>query len=147
MVFVAEYIALDSADPRYTFASAGLNAVAFSLFLILTSALSFAGARLILLLLALFPAAGLVSLRAIHLRSGQWEWQWAIGITLACVQIAAALHYWPLAPVQYGLATLAPLYVLTGLVINLSEGMSTRRALIEAGIYLGLFGLAAILLK
>ena len=147
MVFVAEYIALDSSDTRYTIASAGLNAVAFSLFLILTSGLSFAGARLILVLLVLFPAAGLVSLRAIHLRTGKWEWQWALVIAMICSQFMAALHYWPLSPVQHGLMTLAPLYVLTSLVIKLDEELSTRRVLIEAGIYFGLFYLAALLLK
>jgi hypothetical protein len=147
MVFVAEYIALDSSDTRYTIASAGLNAVAFSLFLILSSALSFAGARLILVLLVLFPAAGLVSLRAIHLRTGKWEWQWALVIGMVCSQIMAALHYWPLSPVQHGLMILAPLYVISGLVIRLDEGTSTRRALVEAGIYFGLFYLMALLLR
>jgi hypothetical protein len=147
MVFVAEYIALDSSDTRYTIASAGLNAVAFSLFLILSSALSFAGARLILSLLVLIPAAGLVSLRAIHLRTGKWQWQWALVIAVICSQITAALHYWPLSPVQHGLMTLAPLYVLTGLVSKLDEETSTRRILVEAGIYFGLFYLVALLLR
>jgi hypothetical protein len=144
MVLVAEYIVLDSSDTRYTFASAGLIAVSFSLFLVLSAALSYAGARLILVLFVLFPATGLVSLRAIHLRVGRWEWQWAAGIALACAQIAAALHYWPLSPVQHGLATLAPLYILTGLAINLGDGMPLRRALLEAGIYLALFCLAVL---
>jgi hypothetical protein len=147
MVFVAEYIALDSSDTRYTVASAGLNAVAFSLFLILSSALSFANVRLILFLLVLFPAAGLVSLRAIHLRTGKWEWQWALVIGVICSQIAAALHYWPLSPVGHGLMTLGPLYVLTNLVIKLDEEVSHRHILIEAGIYFGLFYLAALLLQ
>ena len=147
MVIVAEYIVLDSADTRYTLASAGLVAVSFSLFLILSAALSYAGARLILILLVLFPAAGLVSLRAIHLRlNNRWEWQWAFGIALACAQFSAALNYWPVSPVQYGLIALSPLYALTGLAINIGEGMSTRRALLEAGIYFGLFWLAAFLL-
>lgn len=146
MVFVAEYIALDVADTRYTFASAALIAVSFSLFLVLSSALSFSNSRLVLVLLVIFPAAWLVSLRAIHLRNGDWEWQWATGIALACAQVAASLHYWPLSPVQYGLATLAPLYILTGLAINLDEGMSLRRALIESVIYLGIFGLSISLL-
>lgn len=145
LVFVAEYIVLDSSDTRYTFASAGLIAVSFSLFLVLSAALSYSGARLILLLFVLFPATGLVSLRAIHLRVGRWQWQWAVGIAIACAQIAAALHYWPLSPVQHGLATLAPLYILTGLAINLGDGMPLRRALLEAGIYLALFCLAVLL--
>jgi hypothetical protein len=145
LVFVAEYIALDVTDTRYTFASAGLIAVSFSLFLVLSSALAFAGARLVLLLLVILPAAGLVSLRAIHLRTNRWEWQWAIGIALVCAQVGAALHYWPLSPVQYGLGVLAPLYILTGIAINLGEELSLRRTLLEAAIYLGLFILSIFL--
>ncbi len=147
LVFNAEYIVLDSSDTRYTLASAGLVAVSFSLFLILSAALSYAGARLLLVMLVLFPAAGLVSLRAIHLRlNGRWEWQWAVGIALACSQFAAALHYWPLSPVQYGLLALSPLYALTNLAINLGEGTLPRRALIETGVYFSLFWLAAFVL-
>jgi len=147
LVFFAEYIVLDSADTRYTIASAILIAVSFSLFLILAAALSYAGTRLLLMILVVFPAAGLVSLRAMHLRlNGRWEWQWAIGIALACAQFAAALHYWPLSPVQYGLLALSPLYALTNLAVGLGEGNFPRRALIEAGVYLGLFWLSALLL-
>jgi hypothetical protein len=148
MTYVSEYIVLDSSDTRYTLASAGLIAVSFSIFLLLAASLEYAGARLALILLVIFPAAGLVSLRALHLRlNGRWEWQWAIGIALITTQIAAVMHYWPVSPVQYGLVVLSPVYALTGLAINQGETATPRRALAEAGIYFGIFWLAAFLLK
>jgi hypothetical protein len=147
LVFLAEYIALDSSDVRYPAASAGLVALSYTLFLILMTTLSFSVARLFLIAVIVFPAAGLVALRALHLRTGKWEFAWAIGIALVLTQIAAALHYWPLEPVQYGLALLGPLYALTELAQNLDEDISLRRAGIEAFIGLAIFWAAAILVQ
>ncbi len=148
LVFVSEYIVLDPSDVRYPVASAGLIALSYALFLILISALDYAEARLFVLEAAVFLAAGLVSLRALNLRlSSRWEFQWAIGIGLACSQVGAALHYWPLSPIQYGLMLLGPLYALTGLAINIGEEVPLQRALVEAVISLALFWAAALLLK
>jgi hypothetical protein len=148
LVFLSEYIVLDPSDVRYPAASVALNSLSFALFLILASALSYASARLFLMILAVFIASSMVSLRALHLRlAGRWEFAWASGIGLVCTQLAAALHYWPLAPLQFGLAILAPLYALTGLAINLGEDMSPRRAAIEAGAVLAIFWTAALLIR
>jgi hypothetical protein len=148
LVFISEYIVLDPSDVRYPAASAGLIALSFALFLILISGLSYAAARLVLVILVVFPASALVALRALHLRlAGRWEFAWAGGIGLVCTQFAAALHYWPLEPIQYGLLLLGPLYALTGLAINLGEDMSTRRAGIEAGIVLVLFWATALIIR
>ncbi len=146
LVLVAEYIALDSSDVRHPAASAGLLALSFALFVILTSTLSYSGMRLIVLALAIFPAAGMVTLRAIHLQSGNWDVLWALTSAFVLTQFAAALHYWPLEPVQFGLALLGPLYALTGLTINLREQVSPRRAGIDALAGLGVFWIAAVLL-
>ena len=147
LVFLAEYIALDSSDVRYPAASAGLVALSYTLFLVLMTSLSFAEARLILVAVIVFPSAGMVALRALHLRTGKWEFAWSIGVALILAQIAAALHYWPLQPVQYGLALLGPLYAMTELAQNLYEDISVRRAGIEAAIGLAVFWTAAILVR
>ncbi len=148
LVFLSEYIVLDSSDARYPAASAVLNALSFALFLILTFALHYASARLVLMSLAVFLASGMVTLRALHLRlAGRWEFAWASAIGLICTQFAAALHYWPLTPLQFGLALLAPLYALTGLAINLGEDVSPRRAAIEAGTILAVCWAAALLIR
>lgn len=148
LVFLAEYIVLDPSDMRYPAASAGLTALSFALFLTLASGLSFVGARLTLIILVIFFAAMMVSLRALHLRLAErWEFAWAAGIGLACTQIALALHYWPLGPIQFGLALLGPLYALTGLTVNLGDGMSVRRATLEGLIVLTLFWVAALVFR
>ena len=146
LIFIAEYIVVEPSAQNYAVATAGLTALSYAIYLILTTALRYAGARLFLLAPALFLAAGLVSLRTLHLRVGKkWEFNWAIGIALVCTQIGAGLHYWPVSPVQFGLILLGPLYALTTLTGNLLEGVSLRQALVEPLIALGLaWGLAAL---
>lgn len=146
LVFLAEYIVVEPSAPNYAVATAGLTALSFAVYLILTIALRFGGARLFLLAPALFIAAGLVSLRNLHLRTGQkWEFNWALGIALVCTQIGAGLHYWPVTPIQYGLAVLGALYSLSALTGNLLEDIPLRRAVVEPLIGLGLaWGIALL---
>lgn len=145
LVFLAEYIVVEPSAPNYAIATAGLTALSFAIYLILTTALRFSGARLFLMAPTLFIAAGLVSLRTLHLRVSQkWEYNWALGIAFVCTQIGAGLHYWPVSPVQFGLVLLGPLYALSTLTGNLLEGIPLRRAMIEPLIALVLaWGLAA----
>ncbi len=137
LVLVAEYIAIDPTDARYALAASGLTAVSFTLFLTLAISLRSSGARLFWTLPALILAAGLVSLRALHIRlQGQWR-PFEVGAILLIVgQLSAALHYWPLTPVSYGLALLGPAYALNSLVGSLVEGEPVRRAIIEPGVVL-----------
>ena len=148
LVFLAEYIILDPSDVRYPAASAGLTALSFALFLTLVSGLSYVGGRLLLIVVVVFLAATMVALRALHLRLAErWEFALSAGIGLICTQIAIALHYWPLTPIQFGLALLGPLYALTGLTINLGEGMSVRRATVEGLIVFILFWVVALVIR
>ena len=146
-VFLAEYIVVEPSAPQYAIATAGLTALSFAIYLILTTALRFSGARLFLIAPALFITAGLVSLRTIHLRIGQkWEYKWALGIAFVCTQIGAGLHYWPVSSVQFGLALLGPLYAFSTLTGSLLEGNPLRRAMIEPLIALGLsWGIATLI--
>ena len=144
-VFLAEYITVNPGAPGYPLASAGLIALSYALFFLLAIALRTGGARLFLIIPAVFFASGLVSLRTLHLRlSGRWEFPWAIGIGIVCAQIAGGLHYWPLSSVQFGLILLGPLYALTALTDNLSEDIPVRRALVEPGIILAFAWGAAV---
>jgi hypothetical protein len=146
LVFLAEYIVVEPSAPNYAIATAGLTALSFAVYLILTTALRYGGARLFLLAPALFVAAGLVSLRTLYLRVGQkWQFNWSFGIALVCMQIGAGLHYWPLSPVQFGLALLGPLYALSTLTGSLLEGVPLRRAVVEPLIAIGLaWGIALL---
>lgn len=147
LVFLAEYIVVEPSAPNYAIATAGLTALSYAVYLILTTALRLGGARLFMLAPASFIAAGLVSLRTLHLRGGQkWEFNWAFGIALVCTQIGAGLHYWPVSPIQFGLALLGVLYALSTLTGNLLEGIPLHRAMVEPLIALGLaWGIAFIL--
>jgi hypothetical protein len=146
LVFLAEYIVVDSGAPNYDLALAGLTAISYALFFILAVALRYGSLRLFLMLPALFVSAGLASLRILHLRLGRWEYAWSLGIAFVCAQVAAGLHYWPLSSIQFGLMLVGPLYGLTNLAVNLNEDLPTRRAMLEPSVAIALsWGLAIIL--
>jgi hypothetical protein len=144
IVFLAEFVAVDSTDVRYPLATSILTVLAFLIFLILATVIKAANARLIMVVPALFLAGGLAGLRTIHLRLNErWEPAWGIGIGLVAAQLGAALHYLPLTPVSFGLAMLAPVYALTILGVNLLGGTPIRQALAEPAAMLTVFwGLA-----
>ena len=133
-VFLAEYIVVEPGASFHATAMAVLTAISYTLFFILAVALRYSDARLFLAAPALFLAAGLASLRIMHLRLGGWEFAWALGIAFVCVQVASGLHYWPLSPVQFGLMLTGPLYALTNLAVNLGEELPIRRAAIEPAV-------------
>lgn len=147
-VFLAEYIVVDPGAPYYGPAMAGLTAISYTLFFILTVALRYSDARLFLMVPALFLAAALASLRILHLRlSGRWEYPWAVGIGFMCIQIAAGLNYWPLSPIQFGLMLIGPLYGLTNLAISLSEDLPAPRAALEPAVATALCWSLAIMIR
>lgn len=147
-VFLAEYIVVDADAPYYASAMAGLTAVSYTLFFILAVALRYSEVRLYILVPGLFLAAGLASLRVLHLRfSGRWEYAWSAGIAFVCIQIAAGLHYWPLSPIQFGLMLVGPLYGLTNLAANLGEDQPAQRAALEPAVATALCWGVAIFLR
>jgi len=147
-VFLAEYTVLEPSAPYYAVARAGLTALSYALFLILTTAMRFSGARLFLVIPVVFISAALISLRILHLDgSDRWDFPWAAGIGLVCAQICAGLHYWPLTPVQFGLALTGPLYALSMLSINITENIPFRRAMLGPAIVVGLAWGAAVFLR
>jgi hypothetical protein len=148
IVFLAEYITINPSAPSYAVARAGLTALAYALFLILISSIRFSGVRMFLLVPIVFIAASLISLRILHLDgTDRWDFPWAIGIGLVCAQISAGLHYWPLTPLQFGLALTGPLYALTMLSVNLTENIPLRRAAFGPAIIIGLAWVSALFLR
>jgi len=132
LIFVSEYIVVEPSAPYYAVATTGLTALSYAIFLILTLTLRYSSARLFLLGPVMFIAAGLVSLRVLHLRlTGRWAFAWAGGIALICTQFGSSLHYWPLSPSQYGFALLGPLYAISNFAGNLLEDVPLNRAVIE----------------
>ena len=148
IVFLAEYITIDPSAPSYAFARAGLTALAYALFLILAMSLRFSGVRMFLLFPVVLVVAGLISLRILHLDgTDRWDFPWALGIGIVCAQIGAGLHYWPLTPIQFGLALTGPLYALTMLSASLTENTPLRRAAVGPILILGLSWVSAFLVK
>jgi len=137
-------VVVDHDAPYYTLSVAGLTAISYALFFVLSIVLSSSGVRLFILLPSLFIASTLASLRILHLwMGGKWEFAWALGIGFACIQLAAGLHYWPLTPVQFGLLLIGPLYGLINLAINIGESISLRNAALQPSIVAALcWGLA-----
>ncbi|MFU8773068.1 MAG: hypothetical protein ACNA8H_11685 [Anaerolineales bacterium] len=144
LVIVAEYIAVDPDDLRHPIATAFLVAISFTFYLVLAIALRSAEVRLFLMLPAMTFAGALVALRTLHLRlQGRWLFGLALVLAVIIAQITAALHYWPLKPITFGLVLLAPAYALTALAVNLAEGDPFRQAIIEpAVVTLVIWGLA-----
>jgi hypothetical protein len=148
LVVVGEYITIDPDDMRQPVATAGLTAVAFSIFLILAIALRDVGFRLFWIVPALAFVGGTIALRTLHLRlHGQWAWFHAVIIAFVLSQIAAALYYLPASPVAYGLILLGVVYGLTGMIANLADGRSVRRAVIEPAIILLIVTVTAVWLN
>jgi hypothetical protein len=147
LIVLAEYITLDDKDELYLPAAIGLTAVSFAIFLALSIALRIAGTRLFMVLPVLMIAAGLVSLRTLHLRfHDNWQYTYAILISLIIGQFTAAFHYWRISPIAYGLALLAPAYSLMVYLGNITDGESPRKALIEpAAILLVIWSAAALI--
>jgi hypothetical protein len=139
LILASEYIAIDAEDLRQPFAEAILTAISFAAYLLLAIALRAAETRLYLLIPALAITSAVVSLRTWHLRlGGEWAWIEA-GLVLVIVgQVAAALHYWPLPPLSYGLAVLGPAYALTNLVTGMAQGDTFRQALAGPLVVLGI---------
>ncbi|MBE0670242.1 MAG: hypothetical protein IH588_06625 [Anaerolineales bacterium] len=147
IVFLAEYITIDPSAPSYAPARAGLTALSYALFLILATSLRFSGARMFVLTPAVFLVAALISLRILHLDgTDRWDFPWAIGIGIICAQIGAGLHYWPLTPIQFGLALTGPLYALTLLSVSIAEDIPLRRAAVGPIIIIGLAWAAVLFL-
>jgi hypothetical protein len=132
LVLAAEYVVVDITDIRHPFASAGLTAVTFAMFLMLAIAVREAGMRLYLLLPSIVLASGLITLRSLYLRlGGTWAFAWSMGIAIVTGQLAIGLHYLPVSPMRYGLLLLAPLYGLTSLAGTIQEGRQLPRLLVE----------------
>lgn len=147
IVFLAEYITIDPSAPTYALARAGLTALAYALFLILTTSLRFSGMRMFVMVPAIFIVAALISLRILHLDGAdRWDFPWAIGIGIICAQISAGLHYWPLTSLQFGLALTGPLYALTMLSVSIAENIPLRRAMVGPIVIVGLAWATVILL-
>lgn len=147
LVMLAEYIVVDPDDLRQPLAAAGLMAVSFALFLALLVSLRYEELRLFQFIPAVGVSTWLVSFRSLKLLLNRWAVVESGIIALLISQWAAALHYWPLFPVTYGLFMLGPAYALTRLTGELIEGKPLRQVILEPVLVIVLIWIAALWLK
>lgn len=134
-VLTAEYISLDSSDENHAFASMGLTALSFALYLFLAIATCGAGLRLYIVTSTLGIAIFPIALRTLNLRlNGQWHFAWALGITLVVAQLAFALHYLPLSPILFGMIMLTFSFTMVNLAEAFIQGTHLRNVWIESGV-------------
>ena len=148
LVLIAEYIVVDEKDVRHPIATAGLTALAYSLFLILAVSLRSTGMRLLMILPSLSIAGGLVCLRVLQLRLPEKGWSIMhslVGLILVA-QFCAALHYLPFSSISFGLVLLSLLYTLITFIFNLAENKSLRQAMIEPLIVLCIMWIIALII-
>jgi hypothetical protein len=148
MLIFAEYVSVDPEDRYYAVVSIALTALAYGMFLTLAISLKALGARLVLTLPALLISSFLISYRVQLLRSpAKVEGLPLLGIAFVSVEIAGALHYWPLSAISYGLALLGVLYALNNFLFSISEGESTFEAAKEPSAVLLIFWILAALIR
>ncbi len=148
LVLLAEYIVIDQDDARYPVATAGLNALAFALFLILAVSLHSIGLRLVMLLPALSIAAGMITLRVLQLHhpSDKWSLMEPLVCLVVVAQVSTVLHYLPVSPLGFGLALLGVVYSFVNFQLNLLEGQPPQKAMQAPLAVLGVLLLLAIFL-
>ena len=130
VILTAEYRVLTPGEEDYKVVAPLLISLAFGLFLAFTISLAASQLRLYVQAVLILIAAGFVAYRTIHLRSrGEGSFSRVFFCAFLCAEIAGAMYYLFLKPVQYGLIVSGVLYVLTALMAI--EEPLTRRKMVE----------------
>jgi hypothetical protein len=62
------------------------------------------------------------------------------------IAVAAAIHYWPLSPIRFGLLCLGPAYALTSLFNGMIEEKQIRELIVEPLVVLIVAWIGAVIL-
>jgi hypothetical protein len=147
LVLFAEFIVIDPNDVRYHPATIGLIVLSFTLFLILAITIRAIEVRTFVLIPAISIAAGLISLRTIHLLQNQWAFIHSLVIAMILGQMSAALNYVPVEPITFALILLAPTYSLTIFAGGLLEKKEIHRIILEPVLVLIIVWTLAFILR
>ena len=135
IVFTAEYISLDPRDKRYSFATMGLTALSFGLYLFLAISMRGGEYRLLVSSTSLAVVSFPITLRTLYLRlNGERHFDWAIGISLVIGQVAVGLHYLPISPILFSVIMVALAYALVDAAEAVIQERPLRRVWIETGV-------------
>jgi hypothetical protein len=140
LAVAGEYLALDRDDPHYDQAALGLEILAYSLLVLVFSALHAADTRLAIALPLVALSTSILILRVLALAAplNPRMWSYMAGIGLLVGQLALPLDFWPLPSVAYGLGLTVSAYVLGGLGSLRLQSKLRRASLVEYGVVAGL---------
>ena len=130
-VVLAEHQDLYKIQLQSPFASILLIALSHTLFFILAVVLKLGLLRLVLVIPGMFFGALFISLRMIKLRTDLLKPGWIIILGLIVTQVAVALYYFFITPVQYALILTALLYSLISLTAGFIEKRRGRSLFLE----------------
>lgn len=146
VILSAEYRVLSPGREAYKFVAPLLISLAFGLFLAFVTSLAASKLRLYIQAVLILITAGFVAFRTIHLRTdGEGALAKVLISGLLSAQIAGALYYLFLKPVQQGLIVCGVLYILTALLVI--EGPITWRRLVEPLLMAGLLALMFVVVS
>lgn len=144
-VVMAEFVVVDPKDPRFDVASVALSTLAHLLLISTLYAILAADLRAVFSVPLIFLANATVIWRLLHLNQlGDRAGKYAILISLLNAQLAWALHYWPIPPLQSALLLGMLMYLSNGLILLHRKNWIVRGRLVEFGV-LFVIALTAIL--
>jgi hypothetical protein len=134
-VVMAEFVVVDPKDPRFDAASVGLSALAHLLLISALFAILAANLRAAFSIPLIFFANAAVVWRLLHLNQLRDEAaKYALLVSLLNAQLAWALHYWPIPPLQSALLLGMLMYLTNGLILLHRQKRIVRGRLIEFGV-------------
>jgi|GEM_PF-5710998 len=145
LTLVSEFISVDTVDMRFPLASASLQTLAYVIFFIFVSTLSYGNQRLIFQFLFVFIASFAIAERNFHLRTGSWKNVWSLIIAFIVAQLTVGFHYLPLRPYQFGVFSVGILFSLIELTQSM-EGEFDQKSLLVPGLILLFFIFIGLLL-
>ncbi len=133
-VVMAEFVVVDSKDTRFDVASVGLSALAHLLLISALFAILAADLRAVFSVPLIFFSNAAVVWRLLHLNQlSDQAAKYALLISLLNTQLAWALHYWPIPPLQSALLLGLVMYLTNGLILLHRQKRIVRGRLIEFG--------------
>jgi hypothetical protein len=147
-ILVGEYTSAAPENRLHDAAKLALTALSYALFLILAISVRGVALRLYLALPAIAMGALMISTR-IHLLRTNLTWQpvQSFGIAFVIAQLAAALHYFPISALSYGLVLLGAVFALNQYAASINLEQDNKQAIRESLIILGTFWFLAILVR
>ena len=132
LVFMSEGILCNPGDPRIAFVTILLTSLAYATFLVTVIGVRVNISRLAVEIPIILLSSFILSMRIFSLHEHIKDIELKAGVvSLVVTEIAAALHYWPIHALSYGVLFFLFFYILTNIVIILPGKATLRSALIS----------------